>query len=77
MIHALCLAGRGISEGVSETDRKALADGRLLPMLPGWHLPDVPVYAATLRRGEQPARMRHALDLLAGWFVDGPFRVLP
>ena len=29
VIHTLCLAGWGISQGVSEDDRKALADGRL------------------------------------------------
>ncbi len=45
---------------------------RLLPVLPGWSLADVPVYAATIRRGEQPAKVRHALELLAwdgmwGW----------
>ena len=92
VIHALCLAGWGISQGVSEDDRKALADGRLLPVLPGWHLADVPVYAVTLRRGEQPAKVRHALDMLAGRFgagaaavgtaietdgVDGKFQALP
>lgn len=67
-LHALCVAGWGIGMGVSEDDRKALADGRLLPVLPGWRLSDLPVYAVTLRRGEQPAKVRHALDLLAGYF---------
>jgi DNA-binding transcriptional LysR family regulator len=67
-LHALCVAGWGISVGVSENDRQALADGRLLPVLPGWQLADLPVYAVTPRRGEQPAKVRHALDLLAAWF---------
>lgn len=40
----------------SEDDHRALADGRL------------PVYAFTARRGEQPAKVRHALDLLALYF---------
>ena len=75
VIHALCLAGWGISQGVSEDDRKALADGRLLPVLPGWQLADVPVYAVTLRRGEQPAKVRYALDLLAGYFGAGAVAV--
>lgn len=72
-LHALCLAGWGVSLGVSEDDRRALADGRLLPVLPGWRLSDLPVYAVTPRRGEQPAKVRHALDLLAAYFggVDG------
>ncbi len=67
-LHALCLAGWGISLGVSADDRQALADGRLLPVLPGWRLADLPVYAVTPRRGEQPAKVRHALDLLAAYF---------
>ncbi|MDO9404171.1 MAG: LysR family transcriptional regulator [Polaromonas sp.] len=67
-LHALCVAGWGISIGVSEEDKAALADGRLLPVLPGWTLADLPVYAVTPRRGEQPAKVRHALDLLAAWF---------
>ena len=75
VIHALCLTGWGISQGVSEDDRKALADGRLLPVLPGWQLADVPVYAVTLRRGEQPAKVRYALELLAGYFGAGAVAV--
>ena len=67
-LHALCVAGWGISMGVSEDDRRALADGRLLPVLPGWHLADMPVYAVTPRRGEQPAKVRYALELLAAYF---------
>lgn len=70
-LHALCLAGWGISIVVSDDDRRALADGRLLPVLPGWRLDDLPVYAVTPRRGEQAAKVRHALDLLAAYFA-GP-----
>ncbi|ABE46463.1 LysR family transcriptional regulator [Polaromonas sp. JS666] len=69
-LHALCVAGWGISLGVSDDDQKALADGRLLPVLPGWRLADLPVYAVTPRRGEQPAKVRHALDVLALYFGD-------
>lgn len=67
-LHALCVAGWGISVVVSDDDRRALADGRLVPVLPQWHLPDLPVYAITPRRGEQPAKVRHALALLAAHF---------
>jgi len=70
-LHALALAGWGISMGVSEDDRKALAEGRLLPVLPGWRMADVPVYAVTPRRGEQPAKVRYTLDMLAAWFGGG------
>ena len=73
-LHALCVAGWGLSVVVSEDDRRALVDGRLLPVLPGWQLDDLPVYAVTPRRGEQPAKVRHTLDLLAQYFgqANGP-----
>lgn len=71
-LHALCVAGWGISVVVSEDDRRALADGRLVPVLPQWQLPDMPLYAITPRRGEQPAKVRHALALLAAYFEKMP-----
>jgi DNA-binding transcriptional LysR family regulator len=71
-LHALCVEGWGISVVVSEDDRRALADGRLVPVLPDWRLPDMPVYAITPRRGEQPAKVRHALVLLAAHFARLP-----
>lgn len=71
-LHALCVQGWGISVVVSDDDRRALADGRLVPVLPGWQLPDLPVYAITPRRGEQPAKVRHALALLAAHFEKLP-----
>lgn len=66
-LHSLCVAGWGISVVVSEDDRRAVADGRLLPVLPDWKLPDFVVYAITPRRGEQPAKVRHAMALLAAY----------
>ncbi len=76
-LHALAIAGWGISMGVSEDDRKAMAEGRLLPILPGWRMADVPVYAVTPRRGEQPAKVRYTLELLAAWFGGGQPGVRP
>lgn len=72
-LHALCVEGWGISVVVSEDDRRALADGRLVPVLPQWSLPDMPVYAITPRRGEQPAKVRHALALLGAHFENSPW----
>lgn len=64
-LHALCVAGWGISVVVSEDDRRAMQDGRLVPVLPEWKLPDFVIHAITPRRGEQPAKVRHAMVLLA------------
>lgn len=71
-LHALCVAGWGISVVVSDDDRRALVDGRMLPVLPGWQLPTMPIYAITPRRGEQPAKVRHALALLTAHFEKAP-----
>lgn len=67
-LQALCVKGWGIQVAASDDARQALADGRLLPILPDWRLADLPVYALTPRRGEQPAKVRHALFLLAAHF---------
>ena len=50
---------------MTEDDRRAMADGRLVQVLPDWKLPEFVIYAVTPRRGEQPAKVRHALTLLA------------
>jgi DNA-binding transcriptional LysR family regulator len=74
-LHALCVEGWGISVVVSDDDRRALADGRLVSVLPQWRLPDLPVYAITPRRGVQPAKVRHALALLAAHFEKLPRQI--
>jgi len=63
-LHALCLAGWGLSIAVSEDDHQALANGSLVAVLPDWKLPDLVMHALTPRRDEQPAKVRHALSLL-------------
>lgn len=68
-LHALCMAGWGICMAVRTEDFQALADGRLVPVLPDWHMADLPVYAVTQRRGEQPAKVRHALEVLGSYFA--------
>ncbi len=63
-LHALCLAGWGIGVAMSQDDIRALADGRLLPVLPQWRPDPVPVYAVLQRRDDLPAKVRQALELL-------------
>lgn len=36
-----------------------------MPVLPDWRLPELVISALTPRRDEQPAKVRHALELLA------------
>jgi DNA-binding transcriptional LysR family regulator len=67
ILHSLCVAGWGISAVVSDDDRKAIHDGRLVPVLPDWTLPELVISAVTPRRGEQPAKVRHAMALLVDY----------
>ena len=67
ILHSLCIAGWGISAVVSDDDRKAIHDGRLIPVLPDWRLPELVISAVTPRRGEQPAKVRHAMALLVDY----------
>lgn len=69
-LHALAIAGWGITMVVGIDDRQALAEGRLVPVLPSWQLDPLPVHAVTARRQEQPAKVRHALTLLQKHFSD-------
>jgi len=76
VLHSLCVAGWGISVTVTEDDRRAMADGRLVQVLPDWKLPEFGDLCRHPRRGEQPAKVRHALTLLADHFgkltAEGP-----
>jgi len=67
-LHAMCVEGWGICVAVRQEDFQALADGRLVPVLPQWRQSPMPVYAVTPRRDAQPAKVRHTLDLLATYF---------
>lgn len=67
-LQALAEAGWGLFVAVADDARRALADGRLVPVLPGWALEPVPVWAITPRRDELPAKVRHALAALQAHF---------
>ncbi|KMN33161.1 MULTISPECIES: LysR family transcriptional regulator [Chromobacterium] len=58
------LAGMGVSVQPEPEIRQELADGRLLRLLPEWHLPPLAIYAVTPRRDIQPAKVRYAIEAL-------------
>lgn len=60
--------GWGVFVAVADDARRALEQGRLLPLLPGWTLAPIPVWAITPRRDELPAKTRHALSALRTFF---------
>ncbi len=71
-LQQLCEAGLGLALlSASDLESSAL-DGRLVPLLPGWRLPALPVYAVTPQRDAQPAKVRHAIQALTSYFSAKP-----
>ena len=67
-LQQLCEAGLGLAM-LSPSDFEAgTLDGRLVPLLPGWRLPALPVYALTPQRDAQPAKVRYAIEVLRASF---------
>lgn len=68
----LCLAGLGLALMVRADIDEELRAGRLIALLPGWRLPDLPVWAVTPQRDAQPAKVRHAIEALRAHFRQVP-----
>ena len=49
--------------------REEFAQGRLVQLLPDWHLESRPIYLVTLNR-EQPARVRAAMEALSAALME-------
>ena len=71
VLQALALEGWGLYVGMAGDVRGAMEAGRLVPVLPDWRLEPAAVFAVTPRRGEQPAKVRHALQALQRHFGSG------
>jgi DNA-binding transcriptional LysR family regulator len=65
----LCEAGLGLAAIAAPDIEAELRDGRLVPVLPGWRLAELGIYAVTPRRDEQPAKVRHAIEVLRAYFA--------
>lgn len=63
-LQPMCIAGLGIAALATPAVEEDLRAGRLLPLLAGWRLPALDVWAVTPRRDAQPAKVRHALEAL-------------
>lgn len=71
-LQAMAVAGWGLYVGMADDVRQPMAEGRLAPVLPDWRLEPAAVFAVTPRRGEQPAKVRHALEALQQHFAARP-----
>ncbi|MGE0803526.1 MAG: LysR family transcriptional regulator [Lautropia sp.] len=63
-LRELCVAGLGIANLVVAEAREDLDAGRLVPLLDGWRLPPLKVWAVTPGRDRRPARVRLAIEAL-------------
>lgn len=63
-IQQLCVAGLGIALLVRPDAEDELRAGRVVPLLPDWQLPPMPVWGVTPQREALPAKVRHALAAL-------------
>jgi LysR family transcriptional regulator, transcriptional activator for aaeXAB operon len=63
-LQQLCEAGLGLAMLSPGDLDSAVKEGRLVPLLSGWQLPSLPVYALTPQRDAQPAKVRHAIEAL-------------
>ncbi|WP_343635369.1 LysR family transcriptional regulator [Roseateles sp.] len=76
-LQQFCEAGMGLAMLGAEDVDESQAQGRLLPLLPGWSLPALPVYAMTPQRDAQPAKVRHAIESLRHAFAGARGEVPP
>jgi len=63
-IQQMCVAGLGLARLARVDVVDELQAGRLVPVLPGWTMPPIEVWAVTSQRDAQPAKVRVAIEAL-------------
>lgn len=66
----LCVAGLGMVLTIRADVEDELRRGQLVPVLPGWCLPPLPIWVVTPQRDTQPAKVRHAIEALKNYFLE-------
>jgi DNA-binding transcriptional LysR family regulator len=66
----LCVAGLGLALMIRADVDDQLRRGQLVPVMPGWHMPPLPVWVVTPQRDTQPAKVRHAIEALKTYFLE-------
>lgn len=65
----LAKEGHGVARLMSLDIQKELSSGELVEVLPGYQLPTFMLYAVTLRREQQPAKITRCLEVLEKHFA--------
>jgi DNA-binding transcriptional LysR family regulator len=63
-LQQMCVAGLGLALMVRAEVDDDLRAGRLVQVMADWHLRDIPIWAVTPQRENQPAKVRHAIAAL-------------
>lgn len=71
-LQQLCVAGLGLTLSVRADVDDELRSGRLVPVLPDWRGPAIPVWAVTPQRDGQPAKVRHAAAAIERYLLTVP-----
>jgi DNA-binding transcriptional LysR family regulator len=71
-LQQMCEAGLGLAVMGLLDVHDELQRGRLVRVLPGWHLPPLEMWAVTPQRDAQPAKVRHAVEALQGYLRAQP-----
>ena len=71
-LQQMCVAGLGLAFVVSTDAQDDLQAGRLVRVLPAWHVPPMPLWAVTPQRDAQPAKVRHAIAALRDYLRTVP-----
>lgn len=74
-VQHMCEAGMGVAVLAAHDTVDSLREGRVVPVLPGWAMPPLPVHALTPQRGAQPAKVRLALEALLTHMAQWPASV--
>lgn len=75
-VQQMCEAGLGVALIAAHDMHDALEDGRLVPVLPGWRVPPIPMHALTPRRAPHAAKVRLALAALTEHMATWPASVV-
>lgn len=71
-LEQMCSAGLGMALVTHADVHGALRSGQLVRVLPTWRMPEIPVWAVTPQRENQPAKVRHAIAALQHYFSEAP-----
>jgi DNA-binding transcriptional LysR family regulator len=71
-LEQMCMAGLGLALLTHPDVHPEMRVGRLQRVLPAWRLPDIPVWAVTPQRENQPAKVRHAIAALRAYLDAAP-----